>query len=267
MASNLLGNLVNYSDEDDDSDSETQQTPIKPPQNSEPTSKRKFDTDTNALQGSTPKKQVTSTIHIHSKPVVRPTSLPEPAPLKTTAKVADSDDALTPMNIEDGDEQEGRRKLLLKPYPVPGVENWNISPEPTSDCDPDVEARISHFLSLRESGTRFNEHLQESKAFRNPHIYEKLVEFVELDEYSSNFPKDQFDPHGLGADIDSLLEAQKKAAEEKALAQQNRSNIQFVPSAKPAPASVGQQPEKFADALARARGIASKLSHQAPRPS
>lgn len=126
-------------------------------------------------------------------------------------------------------------------------------------------------MSLRESGTRFNEHLQESKAFRNPHIYEKLVEFVELDEYSSNFPKEQFDPHGLGADIDSLLDAQKKAAEEKALAQQNRSNIQFVPSAKPTPSapasSVGQQPDKFADALARARGIASKLSHQAPRPN
>ncbi|KAH8549690.1 HCNGP-like protein-domain-containing protein [Umbelopsis sp. PMI_123] len=175
------------------------------------------------------------------------------------------------MSIEDEDEQQGRRKLLLKPDPIPGVDNWNISSEPTGDCDPDVEARISHFLSLRESGTRFNEHLQQSKAFRNPHIYEKLVEFVELDEYSSNFPKDRFDPHDLGADIDSLLEAQKKAAEEKALAQQNRSNIQFVSSTKPTatvPASsVSQQPDKFADALARARGIASKLSNQAPRPS
>jgi hypothetical protein len=132
-----------------------------------------------------------------------------------------------------------------------------------------VQAKIEHFLWLRESGTRFNEHLQHSKAFRNPHIYEKLVEFVELDEYSSNFPKEQFDPHGLGADINDLLEAQKKAAEERALAQQNRSNIQFVASNnnKPVPGTPpsSQQPDKFADAVARAARIASKLSSQAPR--
>lgn len=134
------------------------------------------------------------------------------------------------------------------------------------------QARIEHFLSLRETGTRFNEHLQHSKAFRNPHIYEKLVEFVELDEYSSNFPKEQFDPHGLGTDIEGLLEAQKKVAEEKALAQQNRTNIQFVSSEKPPPVvpgnaslSMAQQSDKFADAVARAARIASKLSSQAPK--
>lgn len=34
----------------------------------------------------------------------------------------------------------------------------------------------------------------QNKAFRNPHIYAKLVEFVSVDETGSNFPKDLWDP-------------------------------------------------------------------------
>ena len=33
-----------------------------------------------------------------------------------------------------------------------------------------------------------------SKAFRNPHLYAKLVEFVEVDEQATNFPRDIWDP-------------------------------------------------------------------------
>ena len=33
-----------------------------------------------------------------------------------------------------------------------------------------------------------------SKAFRNPHIYAKLVEFVDINETANNFPKDTWDP-------------------------------------------------------------------------
>jgi hypothetical protein len=36
-----------------------------------------------------------------------------------------------------------------------------------------------------------------NKAFKNPHIYSKLVEFVDIDETGSNFPKDIWDPFDL----------------------------------------------------------------------
>lgn len=36
-----------------------------------------------------------------------------------------------------------------------------------------------------------------NKAFRNPHIYNKLVEFVELDEIGSNFDREVYDPYGF----------------------------------------------------------------------
>lgn len=36
-----------------------------------------------------------------------------------------------------------------------------------------------------------------NKAFRNPHIYAKLVEFVDVDEMGTKFPKDIWDPFDL----------------------------------------------------------------------
>lgn len=36
-----------------------------------------------------------------------------------------------------------------------------------------------------------------NKSFNNPHIYAKLVDFVEVDETGSNFPKNMWDPHDV----------------------------------------------------------------------
>jgi hypothetical protein len=60
-----------------------------------------------------------------------------------------------------------------------------------------AQAKISGFYELRQKGVRFNDSLLKNKAFRNPHIYAKLVEFVELDEIGSNLDKSVFDPHGF----------------------------------------------------------------------
>ena len=33
-----------------------------------------------------------------------------------------------------------------------------------------------------------------NRSFRNPHLYAKLVEFVDVDEKATNFPRDVWDP-------------------------------------------------------------------------
>jgi hypothetical protein len=67
--------------------------------------------------------------------------LPEPAPLKHIEDGHDIASIASPME-GDEDEQEQRRKTLLKPNGIPGVDSWGIPPEPSGDCDPDVEVRI-----------------------------------------------------------------------------------------------------------------------------
>lgn len=36
-----------------------------------------------------------------------------------------------------------------------------------------------------------------NRSFRNPHLYAKLVEFADVDESATNFPKDVWDPHDI----------------------------------------------------------------------
>lgn len=115
-------------------------------------------------------------------------------------------------------------------------------------------------MSLRASGHSLNAHLQHNKAFRNPRIYARLVEFTEVDEYGSNFDKEDFDPYGFPKElyIDGILETQRKQAEEKAAAQQNRTSVNFVPQQPPELSQ--QQSSAMAQAMATAAKVASRIS-------
>lgn len=63
------------------------------------------------------------------------------------------------------------------------------------------QAKIANFAHLaRTRGLHFNDSLSASKAFRNPRIYAKLVEFVNVDESGSNWDTAIWDPKGLPED-------------------------------------------------------------------
>ncbi|CAJ0641636.1 9934_t:CDS:2, partial [Entrophospora sp. SA101] len=108
----------------------------------------------------------------------------------------------------------------------------NNQAESEQECDEELEAKLAHFFELKDKGVHFNDHLLKNKAFRNPHIYDKLVEFVHLDEIGSNFDREVYDPYGFPAEAyaDQLAATQKKVAEEREAAkkQQQRSQLAFV---------------------------------------
>ncbi|KAL9546877.1 hypothetical protein MBANPS3_006440 [Mucor bainieri] len=182
------------------------------------------------------------------------------APITQPAKPALPSKAPAPPSASTATMLEHNKRLMaaLAAKPIPGVENWGIPDEPDTTCDAERQERISHFLSLRASGHRLNDHLQHNKAFRNPRIYTKLVEFTEVDEIGSNFDKQDFDPHGFPADmyIDGILETQRKLAEEKAAQQQNRTSVNFVPQQQP----TQQQSAAMAQAMATAAKVASRIA-------
>ncbi|KAG8965093.1 hypothetical protein FRC00_011530, partial [Tulasnella sp. 408] len=90
------------------------------------------------------------------------------------------------------DEGEGR----LRPPPIPGSNDgeYDIPPRPEASCDPELDAKVMKFYLLKRQGKHFNDTLMQNKAFRNPHIYAKLVDFVSVEETATNFPKDLWDP-------------------------------------------------------------------------
>lgn len=92
-----------------------------------------------------------------------------------------------------------------------------------------------------------------NKAFRNPRIYAKLVEFINVDEVGSNMDPNDFNPHGFDASfyIDGILETQKELAEAKA----KKGSVQFVKSE-----LTQEQSQVMAKAMANAAKIASRIT-------
>ncbi|KAK1922375.1 HCNGP-like protein-domain-containing protein [Papiliotrema laurentii] len=80
--------------------------------------------------------------------------------------------------------------LATRPDDIPGVEEWGIPHAvDTERCSPQLRAKVAQFLKLKyEKGQHINTSLLQSASFHNPHIYSKLVEFVDLDERRSYFP-------------------------------------------------------------------------------
>jgi HCNGP-like protein len=110
---------------------------------------------------------------------------------------------------------------LLRPPPIPGVLDWGIPAASVEPCDPAIEvqletiiillefltyslqAKLAQFHTLKrdpEQPKHFNDSLMSNRSFRNPHLYAKLVEFVDVDERSTNFPKEIWDPHDVQED-------------------------------------------------------------------
>ncbi|KAG2234731.1 hypothetical protein INT48_004169 [Thamnidium elegans] len=187
--------------------------------------------------------------NVENKPVfkqttkdAKPTTKDTKSPTSLNAAIA----AVIPNIIKQpvsGEINEYHKKLMaaLAPKPIERVDNWGIPDEPTTPCDPERAERIAHFLSLRASGHRLNDHLQHNKAFRNPRIYARLVEFTDVEELGSNFDKQDFDPTGFPSElyIDGILETQKKLAEEK---QQNSAMAQAMATAAKVASRIAKPP-------------------------
>ncbi|KAG2222555.1 hypothetical protein INT45_002686 [Circinella minor] len=278
---NALAGLANYSDDDDELKEEEEEKH----QPQKEIKKEKLIEGTRKSETQLKQSPLIYKTHNPSTSIKQKGQKPVTTEFKKEEKPRIDDPPASIRQHLNATDKARRRKILLTPKPIEGVDNWGIPGEPDTPCDIDRLEKTAHFLSLRASGHRLNDHLQRNKAFRNPRIYAKLVEFIDLDETGSNFPKEEFDPHGFAKEdyIDGILEQQRKHAEEKVQAQQNRTNISFVQqqqqqqqkpslaspkqtSSQPAQPSP-QQSAVMAAALANVAKVKSRLEQQQKRSS
>ncbi|KAF9051759.1 HCNGP-like protein-domain-containing protein [Panaeolus papilionaceus] len=164
--------------------------------------------------------------------------------MENSAGTSTEDRSSTPKSAQD---ELSSMRILLKPPPIPGLEDWGIPSEFTESVNPALEAKLKQFAELKKNPTNprhFNDSLMSNRSFRNPHLYTKLVEFVDVDERSTNFPKDIWDPTDLKMEwfADQIADAQKERSEKQAVMQNSgkRSRIDFASSSRPSnPVSAG----------------------------
>lgn len=139
-------------------------------------------------------------------------------------------------------------KLLAEDdSPTSGIQ---LPPEPVGCCPRALQEKVAALLEKKSRlGLDLNRNLQQRKDFRNPSIYEKLVQFCNIDEFGSSYPEHLFQPHEWGEEshYQNLAKAQKCAYEKKEKAKLERTKVEFVtgtkrPSASmTAPAAEGQK--------------------------
>ncbi|XP_064863931.1 SAP30-binding protein-like isoform X2 [Oncorhynchus nerka] len=110
-----------------------------------------------------------------------------------------------------------------------------IPPEPPGRCSSHLQVKIQKLYEKNLHGDLdTNNHIQRKKEFRNPSIYEKLIQFCGIDELGTNYPKDMFDPHGWPEDsyYEALAKAQKVEMEKLEKAKKDKTKIEFVTATK-----------------------------------
>jgi len=160
---------------------------------------------------------------VHSKPHPRSRSVEDAELTSSTATPAEASTSSTPSDDKSGDLSElSTIRDLLRPSPIPGVPDWGIPPASVEHCEPAIQAKLAQFHTLKrdpEQPKHFNDSLMSNRSFRNPHLYAKLVEFADVDERTTNFPREIWDPH----DVQEEWFADKLAANQKARSEQQES--------------------------------------------
>ena len=151
----------------------------------------------------------------------------EPVPMEL-----ESDEESKDGVVERTEDQAAAKELLNRSGSTVEVDAWSdgtqLPPEPAGLCSPRIQEAVNRAMQKKqERGYDMNKVIQQKKAFRNPSIYEKLIQFCEIDEHGTNFPKNLYDGHLFGPEsyYDELAKVQKsdmerreKAAKAKAAA-------------------------------------------------
>ncbi|KAJ2909340.1 hypothetical protein GGI21_001980 [Coemansia aciculifera] len=85
-----------------------------------------------------------------------------------------------------------------------------------AECPAELQAKFAQWYELKQQGANFNETLMRNKKFRNPNIYQWLVDHLGLEEAGSNMPVGGFSPAELRRDFlpEALAEEQERRARE-----------------------------------------------------
>ncbi|XP_026763203.2 SAP30-binding protein [Galleria mellonella] len=120
---------------------------------------------------------------------------------------ADNQDDMRRLSMEtDTDEAVPRSD------PDDSQDGLTIPPEPPGKCPKELQDTIAKYYSrMLNEGLDMNRIIQDKKNFRNPSIYEKLIQYCDINELDTNYPPEIYDPLKWGKEsyYDELARVQK----------------------------------------------------------
>ncbi|XP_014610938.1 SAP30-binding protein [Polistes fuscatus] len=155
--------------------------------------------------------------------------------------IVSDDEGAVPMVVEEQPSENGRPSLTTEQSPscqgelVSDGETDSfgvvIPPEPPGQCPPELQEKITKlFRKMESGGLDMNKVIQQRKDFRNPSIYEKLIQYCSINELGTNYPPDRFDPFKWGKDsyYEELAKVQKAEMDKLEKARKEKTKIEIV---------------------------------------
>lgn len=79
---------------------------------------------------------------------------------------------------------------------------FSLPTEAKGKCGQELQDKITNmYEKMRANNMDMNKLIQERKEFRNPSIYEKLIQFCDIDELGTNYPPEIYDPVQWGKSL------------------------------------------------------------------
>lgn len=107
----------------------------------------------------------------------------------------------------------------------------DMPPEPTGICPPELTEKIIEMTrKMNEKGYDMNLIIQQRKSFRNPSIYEKLIDYCNINEFGTNYDPHIYDPlkWDKSSYYDELAKLQKADMEQREKERRERTKIEFL---------------------------------------
>uniref|UniRef100_A0A6B2EL14 Putative transcriptional regulator protein hcngp n=1 Tax=Phlebotomus kandelakii TaxID=1109342 RepID=A0A6B2EL14_9DIPT len=111
---------------------------------------------------------------------------------------------------------------------------FQLPQEPKGKCAPELQEKINNlYEKMKNSNMDMNKIIQERKDFRNPSIYEKLIQFCDINELGTNYPPEIYDPLQWGKEsfYEELAKAQKAEMDKREKEKKDNAKMEQVAAA------------------------------------
>lgn len=131
-----------------------------------------------------------------------------------------------------GEQDEQQRRIPIE-----------VPPSPPGQCDPELQARFNEYFRRKELGMDMHAQIKRRRDFKNPSLYEWLVDKFGIDEKGTNFPATVYDPNNfLSEDFYDKLGDHQAALEAKRKQQHNYQSVVNEQAQSSATGSGGKRP-------------------------
>lgn len=135
--------------------------------------------------------------------------------------IAQSDDENDVVDIEHQSSNES----------VNNLDDVQLPPEPNGRCSMELQEKIARLHErMLASGLDMNSVIQRRKDFRNPSIYEKLIQFCSINEFGTNYAPQIYDPFRWGKEsyYEELAKVQKAEMDRREKERKEKTKVEFV---------------------------------------